>query len=180
MNKLPTQEYLQECFKYDSQTGLLYWKERPEHHFKTFRGFRMWNARFSGKLALNYVDKINEYLCGTLDGKSVQCHRVIYKLVHGTEPDLVLHENGKRTDNRIDKLSVGTHNKNMLDQKKPKNNLSGVMGVCKDNRSGKWRASIRGKGKQKHLGYFENFQDAVDARKQAELEYGYHPNHGKR
>jgi hypothetical protein len=29
------------------------------------------------------------------------------------------------------------------------------------------------------LGNFDSFSDAVEARKAAEVEYGYHPNHGR-
>ena len=43
----------------------------------------------------------------------------------------------------------------------------------------KWRAQIRVDGKRKHLGYFDTFDDAVAARKAAEIEHNYHPNHGR-
>lgn len=33
--------------------------------------------------------------------------------------------------------------------------------------------------KDKHIGYFTSFSDAVDARKDAEILYGFHKNHRK-
>lgn len=52
-------------------------------------------------------------------------------------------------------------------------NKSGKSGV-KLYKSGRWRAFIGFKGKQYHLGYFDCIEDAIDARKSAELKfYGF-------
>lgn len=49
-------------------------------------------------------------------------------------------------------------------------NTSGVRGVC-PVRGGKWAAYIGYKGKQIRLGFYSNFTDAVEARKEAEKQY---------
>ena len=49
-----------------------------------------------------------------------------------------------------------------------KNNTSGVPGVDWRPTKGMWRAAICFKGKRYHLGSFEKFEDAVEARKEAE------------
>lgn len=175
---LPTKEYLEECFTYDPETGLLYWKRRPRNHFKFERDFNGWNTKYSGKVALNMLTKAG-YLKGTLDGIKVYTHRVIWKLCRGTEPEEVLHENGNKSDNRICKLSGATHAENMRDQKKPKNNSSGCTGVYWNRDRNKWHARIHVKGKNKNLGFYTNINDAVAVRKAAEVQYGYHPNHGR-
>lgn len=177
--ELPHQEYLQECFNYDPETGLLYWKTRPLHHFKNLRGKNCWNARLSGKLALHHINK-DGYRVGTVDFKLVFSHRVIYKMLTGEEPETILHENGNPTDNRIENLSNGTQLENMKNQRKYHNNSSDVTGVYWHKKTEKWQVCISVNRKQKYLGLFKNFEDAVDKRKQAEVEYGYHPNHGKR
>lgn len=41
-------------------------------------------------------------------------------------------------------------------------------GVCWSNTANKWKAYISLEGKQKHLGYFNNIEDAIQARKDAE------------
>lgn len=53
------------------------------------------------------------------------------------------------------------------------NNTSGVPGVEWWKRKRRWRASICFKGKRRYLGSYERFDDAVQARKQAEEEL-YH------
>lgn len=44
---------------------------------------------------------------------------------------------------------------------------------------GKWRAQIVVSGILIFLGYFERKQDAITARKEAEVKYNFHENHGK-
>ena len=51
------------------------------------------------------------------------------------------------------------------------NNTSGVTGVNWDKRYNKWEARIKKDYKQIHLGYFNDFEDAVKARKDAEKKY---------
>ena len=46
-----------------------------------------------------------------------------------------------------------------------------IPGVCWSNTSNKWRAYINIDGKQKHLGYFDDIEDAIKARKEAESIY---------
>lgn len=47
-------------------------------------------------------------------------------------------------------------------------NTSGVRGISFNKQFQKWEAYITFRGKRKHLGRFVNFDDAVQARKQAE------------
>jgi hypothetical protein len=51
------------------------------------------------------------------------------------------------------------------------NNTSGVTGVGWNKDSQKWCAYICKNYEQIHLGYFDNFDDAVRARKDAEEKY---------
>ena len=54
-----------------------------------------------------------------------------------------------------------------------RNNKSGVAGVTYNEKTGRWHSYISKNGKQRSLGYFNNKVDAVNARIQAEIEYGY-------
>ena len=50
----------------------------------------------------------------------------------------------------------------------PLDESKNIPGVCWSNTANKWRAYINLEGKQKHLGYFDNIEDAIQARKNAE------------
>ena len=50
----------------------------------------------------------------------------------------------------------------------PSNNSSGVRGVYKSKRTGRWCAQITFKGKTKYLGSFETLQEARKARERGE------------
>jgi hypothetical protein len=52
-----------------------------------------------------------------------------------------------------------------------KNNTSGAKGVYWNKQKKKWQARIGFKGKDTHIGYFLNKQDAINARLEAEDKY---------
>lgn len=110
-----------------------------------------------------------------LDGGVYYTHRLIWKLLYGEDPAEIDHINGNRSDNRITNLRSVCHLENMRNTKKMSNNSSGVMGIYWLKDRSKWRASIG----RESLGDFDKLEDAAAARKQAEKEYGYHPNHGR-
>jgi hypothetical protein len=59
-----------------------------------------------------------------------------------------------------------------------KNNSSGYTGVYWYRATEKWGATIKFNHKSLHLGFFIDISDAISARKAAEIQYGFHPNHG--
>lgn len=178
IKSLPSKQYLEECFRYDAVNGLLYWKERPSVHFKNPTYYKSWNARYAGKLALNSNHK-EGYKTGSLDNSDYLAHRIIYKLIHGVDPEIIDHAMGNKINNKPDSLKSGTYTDNNRHLKLSKLNKSGTTGVHQ-TKSGMWRAMISINSKDKHLGYFENLEDAIAARKAAEVEYGYHPEHGRK
>lgn len=76
------------------------------------------------------------------------------------------HINRNRFDNRKQNLRVVTVNDNLKNRGMFKNNTSGCKGVSMVN--GLWRASIGCNNENYVLGNFTNFDDAVNARKDAE------------
>lgn len=64
------------------------------------------------------------------------------------------HVNGVKTDNRIENLRWSTHQENMRNRPKYRNNTTGYLGVSFYKNTGKFRAHIFLEGKLRHLGYF--------------------------
>lgn len=103
----------------------------------------------------------------TKNGK-IEMHRFLMGFPKNMDVD---HINGLPYDNRKENLRICTHQQNIMNSKLSKNNKSGKTGVCWVNREEKWLATITINNKQKFLGYFDNFDDAVKAREEAEEKY---------
>lgn len=89
---LPSAEILRAIFRYDRRTGLLYWRARAD-------ASPSWNTRFAGRPA---GGEANGCMRVALKGYRVlMAHRVIWKLVYGTEPDEVDHIDGNTLNNRL-------------------------------------------------------------------------------
>lgn len=181
---ISAQSVLREILDYDPETGFLTWKARTPDMFRDgARGgaaaaCRAWNNRYSGCRALCAIDSCG-YCGGHLLNKSVRAHRIIWAWVHDEWPNQIDHINGDKADNRLANLRPVTNQINLQNASLYSNNTSGSIGVYWYRQTKKWRAQIRVDGRCISLGYFSNFDDAVAARKAAEREYGYHPNHGR-
>ncbi len=152
-----TQEFLKEKYNYNKKTGIL-----------TFRK----NNKIVGS-----VD--GEYIRTSINKKTHRTHRLIWQWVTGDIPNKIDHIDGVGTNNKWDNLRNVNHGENMKNMKKFKHNKTGQLGVSWYKKRDLWRAVIGVNKKVKHLGYFESFSDAVDARKNAEVLYGFHENHGR-
>ncbi len=110
------------------------------------------------------------YLMAMIYGtkKSILLHRLIMN-----EPDgmVVDHMNHDPLDNRKCNLRLVTFSQNQMNRNQICKAKSGVTGVYQNRRSGKWMAYISVGGHQKNLGLYDEFDDAVKARKEGEQEY---------
>lgn len=52
-----------------------------------------------------------------------------------------------------------------------KNNSSGITGVSFETKNNKFRAYLNVDGRRKYLGYYQNLEDAINARRKAEQKY---------
>lgn len=81
------------------------------------------------------------------------------------------HINGNRLDNRRENIRFVTRIQNGQNRGVGKNNSSGYIGVYWNKREKKWTVKITVDGKDLSLGYFLDKEDAIAARKQAEIKY---------
>ena len=115
-----------------------------------------------------FIDSLG-YPASAKDDKTIRLHNLL--LGHQPKGLCIDHINRNRLDNRRCNLRVCTYRENVHNSSLKTNNTSGVTGVFYDKRAKRWRAQIYIKGKTTHVGIFDDFKDAVNARKKAEQEY---------
>lgn len=64
-----------------------------------------------------------------------------------------------------------TRTEQALNKRLYKNNISGKSGVVWNKERKKWQARINYDGKEIHIGLYDNIEDAIYARKEAEIKY---------
>lgn len=177
---LPTPTQLCQLLRYDTETGNLYWRERPSSTFPSEGHARRWNGIWANQRALAHKGS-DGYFKGKIWGIPVRAHRVIWAMAHGNWPENDIdHINHDRSDNRLANLRVVSRAENLRNMTKRRDNTSGVAGVTWKKSSGRWNASIFTGGKRRHLGYFDTIAEAARARSDAERAHGFHKNHGRK
>lgn len=159
MNKL-TQERLKELVSYDPETGIFIRKVTTAPNAMV--------GDVAGHVGTN------GYVVIYIDGKRYKAQVLAWLYMTGAFPknqidhkDLVKHNN--KFSNLRD-VSVGMNQKN---KRTISSNTSGVAGVVWHSSHGKWLVNAFVNKHRKYLGYFDSFDDAVFARYNAEIEYGY-------
>lgn len=110
------------------------------------------------------------YAISTTPTGSKLLHRL---LTNAQKGDIVDHINRITFDNRKENLRICNMIINARNKKKHVNNTSGYTGVIWSDKipTPKWQAYIMLNYKHKSLGYFDNIDDAIKCRKEAELKY---------
>ena len=108
----------------------------------------------------NYIDAEGKALyISNRDGYKL--HQYLIDCPKGYEID---HISLDTLDNRACNLRVVTHQQNQINQPLQRNNTSGVSGVSYYPPRGKYRARIKIGQHDIHLGYYQTFEEAVQAR----------------
>ncbi|EKM2404021.1 HNH endonuclease signature motif containing protein [Escherichia coli] len=154
-----------EYFEYHSE-GFLTWKIKPR------RGKHIGDVVGSN---------CGKYLGTKIKGKGYYIHVIVWVMHNGPIPKgyQIDHLDHNRYNNRIENLRLVTNQENHRNMPIRKDNCSGYTGVRWVIERGKWSATICIDGKTKHLGLFRDKDDAIAARQEAEIKYGFHPNHGR-
>ena len=106
------------------------------------------------------------------DGRQILLHRLImFGLSSADSSVTVDHINRNKLDCRKLNLRLCTPQENSWNVGVHKNSMSGERGVRWHEKTQKWNAYITMDGKFKSLGYYDSIQDAVEARRSAELKY---------
>ncbi len=159
LRSLPDQAWLLERYSYSSDSGAL--------------------IRKSDGKPITYEN--NGYIVVNFNDSSYRVHRIIWKMMTGEDPDGVIdHINQVKNDNSWSNLRVVSNTENHQNRKLHANNSSGCQGVVWIKKDKAWSSRITVNGKRISLGYFKDFNLAVKIRKEAEIYYGFSPNHGRK
>jgi hypothetical protein len=161
-------EELSELLDYNPEDGEVRWKKRVS--------LQAVPGQLAGTISNGYRE-VKVY------GKLYKCHRIAWLLTHGEWPDGEIdHIDHNKSNNRVENLRLVDRIQNCRNRSRNRDDGKcstkyGLFGVRRLP-SGKWRADIGGGGKLKILGVFDDYFDAVCARKSAEVALDYHDNHG--
>lgn len=141
------------------------------------------NEKARTKIDLDDVERCSKFRWGLTDrDKYVETRNPrikLHRFIMNPESNMVIdHINGDGLDNRKENLRICEQIENMKNLSTPITNTSGCKGVSFQKNTNKWHAYITCNKRRITLGYYSNFEDAVMARKQAEIDYfgEYAPN----
>ena len=159
-----TQEYVKSLFDYNG--GNLYWKISS--------GKRIKPGDIAGTL------RQNGYVRVSIDKKDYPIHRIIWLYHYGYIPECQIdHIDRVRNNNKIENLRLALNNclDNGQNHNVYKTNTSNYNGVHWHKHKNKWHSQITKNYKRIHLGYFNDINDAIKARLDAEkIYFPFKPN----
>lgn len=155
---------------------------------KNLLKYDKYTGKFTYKISSGSVKKGNfagyinpkgyEVIC--INKKLYLSHRLAFLYVTGKFPNkLVDHIDHNKLNNKWKNIRGCNLEDNQLNRSLNKNNKSGFNGIEWNKRDSKWSVRINIKGKRKYLGSYKNIKEAIKVRKEANIKYNYHKNHGK-
>jgi hypothetical protein len=143
-----------DLWEYDPETGIFKW--------------RVWKAGMRRDRTTGHSD--GRYIVLAKNRKKFYAHRVAFVAMLGRWPGQVVdHINGDCSDNKWVNLREATQGQNIRNKDVKGDSLTGVKGVSRDKRDGRFYAYIDVNGKRTALGGFENADDARRVRREAEI-----------
>ena len=157
--KILTQDRLKELLHYNADTGVFTWRA---------------TRRTVKTGAVAGTRSVKNYIMISVDAKVYCAHRLAWLYIHGVWPTSELdHINRTRDDNRIANLRLADRYINTRNTETRKDSLSGAKGVRWHKTQARWESRIQHNHKPITIGYYGNLQDAVQARKIAEILLGW-------
>lgn len=160
---MPFVDQARELLDYNPETGEFHWKvARNSYGGKVRPGVIAGTPNGQGYVFIGVI------------GQIWRAHRLAWLFMNGKTPPKgfeVDHINGDRADNRWPNLRLVTRSQNNMNQGVKRNNRSGCKGVSLRKDTQKWHARITVGGVITLLGNFDRLEDAIDARRNAEIKH---------
>lgn len=151
-----TQEYVRWLFRFEPETGLLFWNRIPEKS-------NLWNGKYAERQAgsIFWSEHGKRYWRVKIDGRSYLSHRIIWLYLYGYFPNMIDHWDGNGLNNLPINLREATGSQNQANAKGPAIDVVGK----------KFRAKITVKYQQYYLGIFETYEEAEMVYKETSIMY---------
>jgi len=190
MNRI-THEQLLEIIQYDDYTGEFTWKKRncelflhckhPEHQKN------VWNSKYSEATIIRTLTQKNKktdyiYISYRLNGinYSILGHVAAWLYVNKAYPkDQIDHIDQNGLNNSIKNLREANNSLNQKNGSLKSTNTSGFAGVSWNKAAKAWRVQISSDGTKYFGGYFKNIDNAIEKRKEMNIQYGFAKNFGR-
>lgn len=159
-------ELLRKFFRYEPETGELVWRI-------TRKGRGCVAGRTAG--TINHR-RDTSYRAVMLNGKKLYVHRVVWEMHHGPiQAGMCIdHIDGNGINNRLDNLRLVTLSENQRNRRLDRATRLGIHGVHP------FKGGFSVQCANRYVGYYKDFFEACCARKAAENNNNFHPNHGRK
>jgi len=139
---LPTLARVSELFAYDLETGVVTRRKSVQGYSAGVR---------CGHFVKGYLEVV-------VDGRRCRAHHLAWLLMTGAWPsEQIDHRNGNRSDNRWANLREATREINTQNRRSASRTSStGLLGVCRNRRTGRFIAKIVANGTVHYLGYHDS------------------------
>jgi hypothetical protein len=138
-------------------------QERLQELFELTDKGLLWKVSRTGTATIGkgaYIHKSTGYKVIKVDCRQYREHRLIWLFINGTLPRFLDHIDGNKVNNSIENLRKASISENMHNMTLSSHNTSGVKGVSWNKQSQKWRARIKLKKKEIHIGNFTTLEEA--------------------
>jgi hypothetical protein len=143
---------LHELLNYDPITGKWTWKK--------YKGPKAPRGSIAGSISKTYG-----YRYIRIDQIGYRSNRLAFLYMLGYFPEHEAeHRNRIKHDDTWSNLREATHQCNLRNTGNPKNNTSGIKGITWDKTNQTWQARVMVNKRNRHLGRYKSFDNAVCAR----------------
>lgn len=160
---MTAEDDIRRCLKYEPDTGFIRWVQKLSSLSRAKIGERAGS-----------IQPPRGYRRIALRRKTYYEHRLAWVLTHGCWPSEgfeIDHVNGDPADNRLANLRLATPTQNQHNAKSHRDSGCKYRGVVWDKNNGKWKAASKIDGKIRHLGHFDDPEDAARAYDEAAKEH---------
>lgn len=154
--KAPTQAFVRALLEYNPDSGLFFWRKRPE----TTPANKAFNARFAGREAGANAYNTHGYKQIRIKGELYVAHRLAYLYMTGIWADEVDHANRIVSDNRFSNLRQATRSQNCANRKPT--SATGFRGVTREGNKFRAQGGPRNMS-GRYIGMFNTAEEASAA-----------------